>query len=198
MHPRHPAEIPLQPLYQIGGVYYGMDSVVVVQIGEVGHAGGILAALAEDPVILAPLGAEPLPFLPGLLHGAVPVPRTDDLPQVVRHIALVPVADIAQQVAPQVDGAPLELGPGKDLADDLLQPFEAVRADEAYLADAPLVQVLQHLAPANGALGELVEDAQHLPGLVLLHRQSHVEGFRIHAPLAVNLDMHAVDEHTGQ
>ena len=141
---------------------------------------------------------EPQLFTPYLFHRIVPVSSAEDMPQDIGDVALVPVADIAQQVAPQVDGAPLELGPGKDLADDLLQPFEAVRADEAYLADAPLVQVLQHLAPANGALGELVEDAQHLPGLVLLHRQSHVEGFRIHAPLAVNLDMHAVDEHTGQ
>ena len=92
-------------------IYHGLDSVVVVQVSEVGHVGGVLAALAEAPVMLAPLGAEPPPFFPDLLHGVVPASLcAEDMPQVARHIALVPVADIAQYVAFQVGDAPLELG----------------------------------------------------------------------------------------
>lgn len=134
----------MQPLYPFGGVYHGLDAVVVVRVGEIGLVGNDLAVLADAPVVFAPFGAELLPFAPRLLHGVVPVPRAEDLPQVFRRIALVPVADIAQQVAFQV-GYTMELGFGKDLSDDLLQPLEAVLADEAYLADAPLVQVLQRL-----------------------------------------------------
>ena len=40
----------------------------------------------------------------------------------------------------------------------------------------------------------LVVDTYHIPCLVLLHGQLDIERFRIDAALAVNLDMHAVNE----
>lgn len=46
----------------------------------------------------------------------------------------------------------------------------------------------------NGVGITKVVDAYHLPRLVLLHGQQDIERFRINAALAVNLDMHAVNE----
>ena len=143
----------------------------------------------------APSGAELLPLAPCLLHGVVPVACTEHLPQVFRHFTLVAVAHIAQYIALQMGGAPLQLRAREHLADDILQALKTVRTDQAYPADTAPVQVIQHLAPIQGTLRRLVEDAENLPGLVLLHRQNHIKGFRIHAALAVDLDVDAVDEH---
>ena len=169
--------------------------MVVVQISEVRLVGGILTAPLYAPVVPAPFGAEPLPFAPCLLHGVVPVPGTEHLPQILCDIPLVAVAHITDDIALQVGGAPLELRAGKHLADDILQALKTVRTDQAYPADTPLSQLIQHLAPPQGAFHGLVEDPQHFPGLVLLHCQDHIKGFRIDTPLPVNLDVHAVDEH---
>ena len=92
-------------------------------------------------------------------------------------------------------GAPLELRAGKHLADDDLQSPESVCTYESYPADTPLSQLIQHLAPPQGAFCGLVEDPEHFPGLVLLHRKDHIKGFSIYTPLPVDLDVHAVDEH---
>ena len=46
----------------------------------------------------------------------------------------------------------------------------------------------------NGVGITKVVDAYHLPRLVLLNGQQDIERFRINAALAVNLDMHAVNE----
>ena len=92
-------------------------------------------------------------------------------------------------------GASLQLSAGEHLADDIHQTLETIGAHEAYTADTAPVQVLQHLAPAQGSLRGLVEDSNHFPGLVLPYRQNDIERFRIHAAPAVDLDVDAVDEH---
>ena len=92
-------------------------------------------------------------------------------------------------------GAPLELRAGKHLADDVLQSPESVCTYESYPADTSSLQVIQHLAPTQGAFRGLVEDPEHFPGLVLLHCQDHIKGFSIDTQLSVNLDVHAVDKH---
>lgn len=169
--------------------------MVVVQVCEIRLVGGILASLADAPVVPAPFGTEHLPLTPCLLHSIVPVPGTEHLPQILCDIPLVAVAHITDDIALQVGGAPLELRAGKHLADDILQSPESVCTYESYPADTPLSQVIQHLAPTQGALRGLVEDPEHFPGLVLLHRKDHIKGFRIYTPLPVDLDVHAVDEH---
>ena len=166
--------------------------MVVVQISEVRLVGSVLAAPFYAPVVLAPFGTELLPFAPCLLYGVVPVACTEHLPQVFRHFALVPVAHIAYDVAFQMGGASLQLSAGEHLADDILQALETVRTDKAYLPDTTLIKVVQHLAPAQGTLRRLVEDSKHFPCLVLPHRQDYVECLSVHAPLPVDLDVHAV------
>ena len=45
-----------------------------------------------------------------------------------------------------------------------------------------------------GTFRRLVIDAYNLSRLVFLHGQKHIECFRVHTALAVDLYMHAVDE----
>lgn len=195
MHPRDPPKVLLQPLYPIRGVDHGLDVVVVIQVSEIRLVGSILTASPDTSVIPAPFGTEPLPLIPGLFHGIVPVSCAEDLSQVVSNIPLVTVADIAQYVALQVGGASLEAGAGKHLADDIIKSLETVRAYEPDSRDTSLVKVIEHLSPAKGAFRRLVIDAENLPGLVLLDGKEDIESFRINAALAVDLDMEAVDKH---
>ena len=102
--------------------------MVVVQIREVCLVGGILSAFPDATVILSPLLAECLPFSPGFLDRVVPVPGPEHLPQVIRHLSLVPVAHVTYYVAFEVRGASLEPRAGEDLTDDILQPFQTVSA----------------------------------------------------------------------
>ena len=104
--------------------------MVVVQASEIRLVGGILAAPLYAPVVPAPFGAEALPFDLCLLHGVVPVPGTEHLPQILCDIPLVAVAYITDDIALQVGGAPLELRAGKHLADDILKPPESVCTDQ--------------------------------------------------------------------
>ena len=92
-------------------------------------------------------------------------------------------------------GTSLQLRAREHIADDILQALETVVTDETYPADTALIKSVQHLAPAKGTLSRLVEDAENLSGLVLPHRQDYVECLSVHAPLPVDLDVHAVDEH---
>ena len=64
-------------------------------------------------------------------------------------------------------GASLQLRAREHIADDILQTLETVGTDEAYPADTALIKSVQHLAPAQGTLSRLVEDAENLSGLVL-------------------------------
>ena len=83
---------------------------------------------------------------------------------------------------------------GEDLGNHVLQAFQTVGAYQPKSLDASLIYVIEHLAPAVSTLRGLVVDVYHLPRLVLLHGQQDIERFRIDAALAVNLDMHAVNE----
>ena len=169
--------------------------MVVVQVSEIRLVGSILTTSPDASVIPAPFGTEPLPLVPGLFHGIVPVSRTEDLSQVVSHITFATVADIAQYVALQVGGASLETGAGKHFADDDIKSLETVRAYESDSRNTSLVKVIEHLSPAKGAFRRLVVDAENLSGLVLLDCKDYIESLSINAALAVDLDVDAVDEH---
>ena len=95
---------------------------------EVSFVGRVIATSFDAPVISSPFGAETLPFFPSLFNGIVPVPGPEHLPQVLSHFALITVAHIADYIAFKMCRASLELSAGKDLTDDILQPFQAVRA----------------------------------------------------------------------
>ena len=169
--------------------------MIVVQVSEIRLVGSIPAASPDASVIPAPFGTEPLPLVPGLFHGIVPVSCAEDLSQVVSHIPFVSVANIAQYVALQVGGASLVTGAGKDFADDIIKFLETIRAYKSDSRDTSLVKVIEHLSLAKDAFRRLVVDAENLPGLVLLDCKEDIESFRINAALAVDLYMHAVDEH---
>ena len=132
-HPRNPPEVLLQPLYPVRGVDHGLDSMIIVQVSEIRLIGSILAASPDASVIPAPFGTEPLPLVPGLFHGIVPVSCAEDLSQVVSHIPFVTVADIAQYVALQVGGASLETGAGKHFADDIIVSIRQTTGIKFYI-----------------------------------------------------------------
>lgn len=77
----------------------------------------------------------------------------------------------------------------KNIGDNILQSLDAVGTDQAYPFYTPLVKFIQHLAPATGTFCRFVENARNFPHLILLYRKNDIEGFRIHASAAVNLDI---------
>ena len=92
-------------------------------------------------------------------------------------------------------GAALQRRFREHVRDHGFQPLQAVGAQQTYPFRTTLLQVGQHLAPTSGAFRRLVVDADDFTGLVLPYRQDHIECLRVNAALAVDLDMHAVDEH---
>ena len=98
--------------------------MVVVQVSELRLVGGILATLSDVSVILAPLGAEPLPFIPCLFHSVVPVACTEHLTQVFHHFTLVSGAYIAHDIEFQMGGASLRLRALEHLADNVFQALD--------------------------------------------------------------------------
>lgn len=131
---------------------------------------------------------------PGILNGVVPVTGPEHLLEILRHLTLVPDAYIADNIALEMRRAALQWRFGEDLGNHVLQAFQTVGAYQPKPLDASLVYVIEHLAPAVSTLRGLVVDDYHLPRLVRLHGQQDIERFRIDAALAVNLDMHAVNE----
>ena len=88
----------------------------------------------------------------------------------------------------------LQRGSGKDRTDDILQTLQPVGTHQADLPNASFMQFCEHLAPAQGALRGFVEDPQHFTPLVFTHGEHYIESFGLHAPLAVDLHVYAIDE----
>ena len=125
--------------------------MIVVQVSEVRLVGRIGSTSFYAPVISSPFAAEPLPLLPGRLNRIVPVSGAEHLPQVVRDIALVSVAHVADDIALQMGGAALELRSGEHLADHIFKTLQAIGAYKAYLSYSSLYTSLS-ISPQPCAL----------------------------------------------
>ena len=73
------------------------------------------------------------------------------LPQVVRDVALVSGAHVADDIALQMGGAALELRSGEHLADHIFKTLQAIGAYKAYLSYSSLYTSLS-ISPQPCAL----------------------------------------------
>ena len=169
--------------------------MVVVQVCEIRLVGGVLAALADAPVAPAPLGAEPLPLAPCLLHSIVPVPGTEHLPQILCDIPLSPLRTSLMILRFRWVVHLWSFVPGNTSLMTSSNPLSPSAHMRPILPTPRPYRSFSISPQPKGALSRLVEDAENLPGLVLPHRQNDIERLSVNAPLPVDLDVHAVDEH---
>ena len=196
-HPGDSAEVTVEPLYPVGGVYHALYLRRVVEVNHVRLIAGIVAHVLEGTVCLGPPVAQVLPPFPSHLNRVVPLPGTEHVAKVLGQSGLVAMPHPGEHVAFEVRHAALQRSAWELFAHHRVKSRDAVSHHQADTLDTAFFQLVKYLAPSGGALDRHVEDAKHLPRAVFRHRQGNVERFRRHRLAAVDFDVDTVHEHDG-
>ena len=167
----------------------------IVQVREVKAYVFIFGQVPDGTVVLAPLEAHLLPRCYPLLNSVVLVSRAEHLTHIVGQRLLVSVAHTGQHIALEVRRTTLECRTRELLVDDLVQPGKTVCDHQTYALDTPFPKVIEHDAPAGGALYGTVIKAQHFARGILVHSEDNIERFRRRTLLTEHLDMDTVHEY---
>lgn len=101
-HARHPAEVPVQALDPVGGIYHRLYLGSVVEICHVRLVVRAVAKKFDSPVILAPFITHLLPFCPCRFNRIVTLACAENVTQIGCQGGLIPVPDFGKHIAFQV------------------------------------------------------------------------------------------------
>ena len=196
-HPGDAAEVAVEPLDPVRGVYHALYFRRIVEVGHVSLVVGIVPHALEVAVILASPVAQVLPPFSGVFHGIAALPGAEHVAEAVRQRGLVAMPYSGEHVALEVRHAALQRRSQGPLPYHQAEAGDFVGHHQAYVAHATLLQFAENLTPAGGVLGGHVEYAKHLPRAFFGHGKDDVERLGRHRLAAVDLDVDTVHEHYG-
>ena len=191
-HLDDPLVFPVEPLYPIGGVYAALHPCGEVHIGEVCDA-ALGLVFPQGGILLPPLVCKgnKLFVLPQGVH--LFVLHAERLFELLRYGRLVLVGHAVEHLPLEMGDAELVRCRGESRANGILDALQGIGDNEVHLAYSPVLQCLKLGIPAQGPLGGVVHDREHLAAAVLPHGKDGVVSLLGHLSVAAGGDERGIN-----